>query len=81
MSKTYLPQMAKMMHQAGNYIHDHKAILYATLENDDRLTPEQKADAKKVMDMVLQHHDIFKTLHTVRSPREIEEEMRRKGLR
>ena len=38
-------------------------------------------EVKKVLDMVMQHHDIFWKLHAVRSPREIDEEMRRKKLR
>ncbi|MBA3868224.1 MAG: hypothetical protein H0X30_03650 [Anaerolineae bacterium] len=81
MSKTYLPQLAKELNEVGNYIFAHKVAVYAALQDDDRLTDEQKTDAKKVLDMVLQHHDIFRTLHVVRSPRDIADEMRRKGLR
>jgi hypothetical protein len=81
MRKTYVPQMAKTMHYLGKYIHEHRATLYASIEDDDRLTNNEKAEAKKVLDMVMQHHDIFWKLHAVRSPREIDEEMRRKKLR
>lgn len=81
MAKTYLPQMAKTMHYLGKYIHSDRATLYAALDNDDRLTDTQKTEAKKVLDMVMQNHDIFWTLHAVRSPREVEEEMKRKKLR
>jgi hypothetical protein len=81
MSKTYLPQLAKEMDEVGAYAFAHKAAVYAAIQDDDRLTDEQKSHAIKVLDTVIQHHDIFRTLHVVRSPREIAAEMQRKGLR
>ena len=61
--KTYLPRLARTMYETGKYIFEHKAKAYAALDQAKSLTPEQKAQAKALLDDILAKHELFKALH------------------